>query len=60
MHLQLIFFAPGERLWTNPDTDWAAAEVRMISNRQRLVSRGLEPDQLQPEWCRQNEGKCYL
>lgn len=47
-----------ERLWSDPDTDWKAAELRLIHHRQRLVERGIEADALQPEWCHQNEGLC--
>lgn len=52
--------ALAERLWTNPETNWSAAEFRMINQRQRLVERGLDADVLQPEWCHQNEGGCEL
>jgi len=54
--------ALGERLWTDPGTDktWKQAEIRMINHRNRLVERGIEADALQPEWCNQNEGLCYV
>jgi len=50
--------ALAERLWTDPDTNWQAAEIRLIHHRQRLVERGIKADALQPEWCHQNEGFC--
>jgi len=49
-----------ERLWTDPDTKWKAAETRMIHHRRRMVMRGIEADALQPEWCHQNEALCYV
>ena len=49
-----------ERLWTDPDSQWKAAETRMIHHRQRMVMRGVEADGLQPEWCHQNEALCYV
>ena len=50
--------ALAERLWSDPDTDWKTAEVRMIHQRQRLIERGIMADAVQPEWCHQNEGFC--
>ncbi|EFX82594.1 hypothetical protein DAPPUDRAFT_101206 [Daphnia pulex] len=52
--------ALAERLWTDPDTNWRAAEHRMNHHRERLVQRGIQADGLQPEWCHQNEGYCFL
>ncbi|KAA0202353.1 hypothetical protein HAZT_HAZT010951, partial [Hyalella azteca] len=52
--------ALGERLWSDPDHDWRDAEYRMVNHRQRLVKRGVQADRLQPEWCHQNEGLCYI
>jgi len=52
--------ALAERLWTDPGTTWKQAELRMLDQRERLVERGLAADALQPEWCRHNEGLCYL
>ncbi|CAG7832847.1 unnamed protein product [Allacma fusca] len=51
--------ALAERLWSNPDTNWYAAESRIVQSRHRHVQRGLRPDRLQPEWCHQNEELCY-
>jgi len=54
--------ALGERLWTDPGSSktWKQAEIRMINHRNRLVERGIAADALQPEWCNQNEGLCYV
>lgn len=52
--------ALAERLWTNPVTTWKAAEIRFINHRQRLVKRGVQAERIQPQWCHQNEGLCYL
>jgi len=52
--------ALAERLWSNPTTSWKAAETRMVSHREDLVNRGVLADALQPEWCNQNEGLCYV
>jgi len=52
--------ALGERLWSDPPGGWKQAEVRMVNHRERLVSRGIAADALQPEWCHQNDGLCYV
>merc|ERR1712115_771818 len=52
--------ALGERLWSDPETNWKQAELRMLDQRARQVERGTDADALQPEWCRQNEALCYL
>jgi len=52
--------ALGERLWSDPETDWKQAEIRMTSHRENLLDRGITADGLQPEWCNQNEGLCYV
>ncbi|XP_042224093.1 chitooligosaccharidolytic beta-N-acetylglucosaminidase-like isoform X1 [Homarus americanus] len=52
--------ALAERLWTNPLTNWESAEIRLIHHRQRMVTRGVRADRIQPQWCHQNEGLCYL
>jgi len=52
--------ALAERLWTDPDSDWRAAEIRFINHRQRLAKRGVRADRVQPQWCHQNQGLCYL
>ncbi|CAB3380680.1 Hypothetical predicted protein [Cloeon dipterum] len=52
--------ALAERLWSDPDEDWKQANMRMINVRERLVSRGVMADALQPEWCLQNDDKCKL
>jgi len=52
--------ALGERLWSDLSTGWKEAEYRMVHQRERMVWRGIAADALQPEWCHQNEGLCYL
>lgn len=52
--------ALAERLWSNPETGWKEAEYRIVHHRQRLARRGVKAERLQPEWCHQNEGSCYL
>ncbi|KAG0721719.1 Chitooligosaccharidolytic beta-N-acetylglucosaminidase [Chionoecetes opilio] len=52
--------ALAERLWSNPASGWYAAETPFVNHRQRLVKRGIQAERLQPEWCHQNEGLCYL
>jgi len=52
--------ALAERLWSDPEENWKQAEVRMINHRERMASRGIFGDALQPEWCHQNDGLCYL
>ncbi|MPC41686.1 Chitooligosaccharidolytic beta-N-acetylglucosaminidase [Portunus trituberculatus] len=52
--------ALAERLWSNPATGWEEAEFRLIHHRQRLVKRGVPSERIQPQWCHQNEGLCYL
>ncbi|KAK2576761.1 hypothetical protein KPH14_005406 [Odynerus spinipes] len=49
-----------ERLWTDPPSTWIHAEHRMLRQRERLVQRGISADRLEPEWCSQNQGYCYL
>ncbi|KAF7996750.1 hypothetical protein HCN44_002396 [Aphidius gifuensis] len=51
--------AMAERLWGEPETSWSQAEQRMLRHRERLVSRGILADSLEPEWCLQNQGHCY-
>lgn len=55
--------ALAERLWSDPSSEsggWKQAEIRMINHRNRMASRGINGDALQPEWCDQNEGLCYV
>lgn len=51
--------ALAERLWSNPSTGWREAESRMLRQRERLASRNIAPDVIEPLWCHQNEGLCY-
>ncbi|KAK0163603.1 hypothetical protein PV327_007269 [Microctonus hyperodae] len=52
--------ALAERLWGEPQSSWVHAEHRMLNHRERLVKRGILADSLEPEWCLQNQGHCYL
>lgn len=52
--------ALAERLWTNPKTTYNSAEIRFIHHRQRLLKRGVQAERIQPQWCHQNEGLCYV
>ncbi|RLU20777.1 hypothetical protein DMN91_007391 [Ooceraea biroi] len=52
--------AMAERLWSEPDSSWHHAEQRMLRHRERLVERGVYSDSLEPEWCLQNQGSCYM
>lgn len=50
--------ALAERLWSDPSTDFRAAEPRLLLQRERIVENGIRAEALQPKWCRQNEGQC--
>merc|ERR1712179_431946 len=52
--------AHAERLWTNPKTNYVDAQKRLVDFTYRLQQRGVGSDAVQPEYCRLNEGKCYL
>jgi len=52
--------ALAERLWSNPSQGWKQAEYRFIHHRERMVERGVQADAIQPLWCQQNSGLCYL
>lgn len=52
--------AMAERLWSDPEEDWKAAEHRFLYHRERLVDRGTPADTIEPLWCLQNQGSCYL
>lgn len=52
--------ALAERLWTNPQTEWRAAETRMLTHREELVRNGIGAEALEPEWCLQNEDNCHI
>lgn len=51
--------AAAERLWSNPTTKSLEAESRFFSHRERLISRGIQPEAIAPQWCQQNEGQCH-
>ncbi|KAJ8891061.1 hypothetical protein PR048_010570 [Dryococelus australis] len=52
--------AMAERLWSNPPEGWQDAESRLLHHRERLVQRGVQAEALEPLWCLQNHGYCYL
>ncbi|XP_054264214.1 chitooligosaccharidolytic beta-N-acetylglucosaminidase-like isoform X1 [Macrosteles quadrilineatus] len=52
--------AMAERLWSDPEETWKAAEHRFLHHRERMVSRGVRSDTIEPLWCLQNQGHCYL
>lgn len=46
---------------SDPEADFRIAEPRMLLHREQLVEiGGLRAEQLQPEWCLQNEGVCPM
>ncbi|XP_050079484.1 chitooligosaccharidolytic beta-N-acetylglucosaminidase [Anopheles maculipalpis] len=51
--------AAAERLWSNPSTKALEAESRFFRHRERLISRGTQPEAIAPQWCQQNEGQCH-
>ncbi|XP_058121691.1 chitooligosaccharidolytic beta-N-acetylglucosaminidase [Anopheles coustani] len=50
--------AAAERLWSNPASKASDAEPRFFRHRNRLISRGLNPEAVAPKWCEQNEYEC--
>lgn len=50
--------ALAERLWSNPYTSPDEATYRLLETRNRLIRRGVQVDQIIPEWCYLNEGYC--
>ncbi|XP_027837805.2 chitooligosaccharidolytic beta-N-acetylglucosaminidase-like isoform X2 [Aphis gossypii] len=52
--------ALAERLWTDPPTNALAAEYRLLQHRERLISLGIKPDRITPEWCNDREGECII
>ncbi|XP_053679103.1 chitooligosaccharidolytic beta-N-acetylglucosaminidase [Anopheles nili] len=51
--------AAAERLWSNPDTRAVEAESRFFRHRNRLITRGIQPEAIAPKWCEQNESQCH-
>jgi hexosaminidase len=43
--------ALAERLWSNPTTNWYAADPRMQLHRERMVQRNISAEPLQTQWC---------
>ncbi|XP_037045351.1 chitooligosaccharidolytic beta-N-acetylglucosaminidase-like [Bradysia coprophila] len=52
--------ALAERLWSDSSRTYRAIEPKMLLQRQRFVQNGISSEQLQPEWCLQNQGECPL
>uniref|UniRef100_A0A2H8U0P4 Beta-hexosaminidase n=1 Tax=Melanaphis sacchari TaxID=742174 RepID=A0A2H8U0P4_9HEMI len=52
--------ALAERLWSDPPTNALAAEYRLLQHRERLISLGIKPDRITPEWCNDREGECII
>lgn len=52
--------ALAERLWADPSTNALEAEYRLLQHRERLVSLGISPDRITPEWCNDREGECII
>lgn len=50
--------AAAERLWSDPQHSSSWAEDRLVTQRERLVRRGLRPETITPQWCAQNPGLC--
>jgi len=52
--------ALAERLWAEPETTHTEAEHRFVHHRRRMVARGIGAETVQPEYCHQYEGSCYI
>lgn len=52
--------ALAERLWSDSSRTYREIEPKMLLQRQRFVQNGISAEQLQPEWCLQNQGECPL
>ncbi|CAG0879764.1 unnamed protein product [Darwinula stevensoni] len=52
--------ALAERLWTDPSSNFTEAEVRLVHHTTRMMQLGISADAIQPLWCYQNPGLCYI
>ncbi|CAH0551866.1 unnamed protein product [Brassicogethes aeneus] len=52
--------AMAEVLWSEPTTTWRDAEPRLLVHRERLVTKGIDADAMEPEWCLHNEENCPI
>lgn len=52
--------AMAEILWSEPSTNWEAAEQRFLIQRERLIELDVMADSIQPEWCLHNEEHCRI
>lgn len=50
--------ALAERTWTDPKTNWRAAETRILYHRDRLAKLGCDADAIEPEWCNTYRSGC--
>lgn len=50
--------AAAERLWSDPLHSSSGAEDRLVTQRERLVWRGVRPETITPQWCAHNPGLC--
>lgn len=50
--------AMAEVVWSEPTTDWKAAEVRYFVHRERLVQLGIHAQSEVPEWCLNKQESC--
>ncbi|XP_014243323.1 chitooligosaccharidolytic beta-N-acetylglucosaminidase [Cimex lectularius] len=50
--------ALAERLWSSPPIKSMDAKYRLIAQVGRLFKLGINADQIMPEWCSLNEGRC--
>ncbi|XP_055389854.1 chitooligosaccharidolytic beta-N-acetylglucosaminidase [Condylostylus longicornis] len=51
--------AAAERLWSDPRVLESDLEPRFLRYRQRLITRGVDPDAVVPKYCELNEGECF-
>lgn len=47
-----------ERVWSNPKGREATVVYRLLQQRRRLMQLGIKAEEIQPEWCKDNEGMC--
>jgi len=52
--------AHGERMWSDPNTNYRDAEFRILLHREFLVQYGIDAESIQPEWCIRNLGDCRV
>uniref|UniRef100_A0A1B6DW18 Beta-hexosaminidase n=1 Tax=Clastoptera arizonana TaxID=38151 RepID=A0A1B6DW18_9HEMI len=50
--------ALAERLWSDPEDHLDGVMTRLSTQRERMVSRGIDASVLGPKWCLQNPNEC--